>query len=252
MESHIQSYLRFAASSQRDTEQIGPFFATFSHSSENPFLNYAIPDNNAAPSPADVSALISAYEGRGLQPRLEYVERLAPLVESALTTAGFTVEGRFPLMVCTPGAEKALPIPDNIELIVPTSDSEFQDTVTVQHEAYDALPPNFEDVDRLRESLAMGGIAVLARDATTGEPAGAGQLTMPGEMTTEIAGIGVRPSFRRRGIAGALTARLLQEAFGAGISVAFLTPGHDEEARIYSRAGFVPVGEILHISRSRV
>lgn len=252
MESHIQSYLRFAASSQRDTAQIGPFLATFSHSSDNPFLNYAIPDNNATPSPVDIAALISAYEARGLQPRLEYVERLAPLVEPALTAAGFTVEGRFPIMVCTPGAEKDLPIPENIELVLPTSDSELLDTVTVQHEAYDALPPNFEDVERLRESLAMGGIAVLARDATTGEPAGAGQLTVPGEMTTEIAGIGVRPSFRRRGIAGALTARLLREAFAAGVSVAFLTPGHDEEARIYSRAGFVPVGEILHISRSSV
>ncbi|MEG3839684.1 GNAT family N-acetyltransferase [Microcoleus sp. herbarium14] len=252
MDSHIQSYLRFAASSQRDIEQIGPFLATFSRSSANPFLNYAIPDNSAAPSEADVAALISAYEGRGLAPRLEYVARLAPLVEPVLTAAGFIVEGYFPVMVCTPGAEKALPLPENIELVVPTSDSELLDTVTVQHEAYGESAPSCEDVDRLRESLTMGSIAVLARDATTGEPAGAGQLTVPGEMTTEIAGIGVRPSFRRRGIAGALTARLLREAFAAGVSVAFLTPGHDEEARIYSRAGFVPVGEILHISRSTV
>jgi hypothetical protein len=71
MESHIQSYLRFAASSQRDTAQIDPFLATFSHSSDHPFLNYAIPDNNATPSPADIAALISAYEGRGLLPRLD-------------------------------------------------------------------------------------------------------------------------------------------------------------------------------------
>jgi ribosomal protein S18 acetylase RimI-like enzyme len=252
MDSHIQSYLRFAASSQRDTEQIGPFLATFSRSSANPFLNYAIPDNSATPSAADVTALISACEGRGLRPRLEYVERLAPLVEPVLTAAGFTVEGRLPLMVCTPGTEKSLPLPENIELVVPTSDSELRDIVTVQHEAYGELPPSFEDVERLRESLAMGGIAVLARGATTGEPAGAGQFTVPGEMTTEIAGIGVRPSFRRRGIAGAITARLLREAFAAGVSVAFITPGHDEEARIYSRAGFAPVGEILHISRSPV
>jgi len=251
MDSHIQSYLRFAASSQRDTAHIGPFLATFSLSSANPFLNYAIPDNSAAPDRADVAALISAYEVRGLQPRLEYVARLAPLVEPILTATGFTVEGRFPLMVCTPGAEKTLPLPENIELVVPTSDSEIRDTVTVQHEAYGESGPSLDDVDRLRESLTMGSIAVLARDAVTGEPAGAGQLTVPGEMTTEIAGIGVRASFRRRGIAGALTARLLREAFAAGVSVAFLTPGHDEEARIYSRAGFVPVGEILHISRSR-
>jgi len=37
-----------------------------------------------------------------------------------------------------------------------------------------------------------GGIAVLARVATTGEPAGAGVCSVPGNQTTEIAGIGVR------------------------------------------------------------
>ncbi|MEG3975323.1 hypothetical protein QT970_11950 [Microcoleus sp. herbarium8] len=108
MESRIQSYLRFAASQQRDTERIGPFLATFSRHSANPYLNYAIPDDGAAPSLADVNALL------------------------------------------------------------------------------------------------FGG--------------------------------------------GALTARLLREAFDAGVAVAFLMAGHEEEFRVYTRAGFCAIGEILHIS----
>jgi hypothetical protein len=84
MESHIQSYLRVAASHQRDTERIGPFLATFSRANDNPFLNYAIPDDNATPTPADVAALIVAYEKRSRQPRLEYVSQLAPAVEGTL------------------------------------------------------------------------------------------------------------------------------------------------------------------------
>jgi hypothetical protein len=48
--SRIQSYLRFAASQQRDTERIEPFIATFNRYNDNPFLNYAIPDDNAVPS----------------------------------------------------------------------------------------------------------------------------------------------------------------------------------------------------------
>jgi hypothetical protein len=111
MESRIQSYLRFAASQQRDTEQIGPFLATFSRHSANPYLNYAIPDDEAAPSLADVNALIAAYSVRGRKPRLEYVAKLAPAVEETLISAGFTVEGRLPLMTCTPGSEKLLPLP---------------------------------------------------------------------------------------------------------------------------------------------
>lgn len=49
MNDQIQSYLRFAASQHRETEQIGSFLATFDRHSANPFLNYAIPDNDATP-----------------------------------------------------------------------------------------------------------------------------------------------------------------------------------------------------------
>ena len=148
MQSRIQSYLRFAASQQRDTEQIGPFLATFSRHSANPYLNYAIPDDGAAPSLADVKALIAAYSVRGRKPRLEYVAKLAPAVEETLISAGFTVEGRLPLMTCTPGSEKLLPLPPDIELIVPVSEAEILGTAAAQHEAFTEAAPTPEDVDR--------------------------------------------------------------------------------------------------------
>jgi hypothetical protein len=124
MESRIQSCLRIAASHQRDTERIGPFLATFSRSNDNPFLNYAIPDDNATPSPTDVAALIIAYEKRSRKPLLEYVPQLAPAVEGALIEAGFEVEGHLSLMTCVPGL-KQIPVPPGIELIVPVSDIDF-------------------------------------------------------------------------------------------------------------------------------
>src|SRR4028118_1775055 len=248
MESRIQSYLRFAASQQRDTERIGPFLATFSRHSANPYLNYAIPDDGAAPGLADVKALIAAYSVRGRKPRLEYVAKLAPAVEETLISADFTVEGRLPLMTCTPGSEKLLPLPPDIELIVPVSEAEILGTAAVQHEAFTEAVPSPEDVDSLRKTLAAGGIAVLARVAATGEPAGAGMFTVPAHQTTEIAGIGVRVPFRRRGIAGALTARLLREAFDAGVRGALFTAAGAVGSRGYSRAGFCAGGEILHIS----
>lgn len=54
MNTRIQSYLRFAASQHRHTEQISSFLATFDRHSDNPFLNYA-PDNAATPSLTDVT-----------------------------------------------------------------------------------------------------------------------------------------------------------------------------------------------------
>jgi ribosomal protein S18 acetylase RimI-like enzyme len=248
MESRIQSYLRVAASRQRDTERVGSFLATFSRSNDNPFLNYAIPDDNATPSPADVVALIAAYEKRLRQPRLEYVARLAPAVEGVLIDAGFCVEGRLPLMTCTPESAQSLPVPPGIELILPVSDADLFATVSVQNEAYGAPPPDSSAIAQLRNSLEAGGIAVLARTTETAEPVGAGVCSIPYNQTTEIAGIGVRAAFRRRGVAGALTTRLVQEAFAVDIAVPFLMAAHEAEKRIYDRAGFSGVGEILHIS----
>ena len=251
MNTRIQSYLRFAASQQRDTEQIGSFLATFNRDNANPFLNYAIPDNDAIPSLSDVNALIAAYKRRDRTPRLEYIAELAPAVEEMLTSAGFTVEGRLPLMTCTPGSEQCLPVPPGIELILPDSEAEMLATVTVQNEVYGDDPPSPEDAKRLQNNIAAGGIAVLARVVATGEPVGAGVFSVPGNQTTEIAGIGVKCSFRRRGIAAALTTRLVREAFDAGMSLAFLMAAHEAERRIYTRAGFSTISEILHISLPR-
>jgi GNAT superfamily N-acetyltransferase len=260
VESRIQSYLRIAASHQRETAQIGPFLATFSPSSDDPFLNYAIPNDNAQPSPAEVNALIAAYEKRSRQPRLEYVSQLAPAVEMALLDAGFCIEGNLPLMTCIPGSEQMLPVPPGVELILPVSDSprerlrqrDLLATVTVQHEAYGAQPPDSAAIDRLRTSLAAGGIAVLAQIVATGEAIGAGVCTVPSSGTTEIAGIGVRAAFRRQGVAGAIVSRLVQTAIAAGVEVPFLMAAHTAEARIYQRAGFAEIGKILHISHPQI
>jgi GNAT superfamily N-acetyltransferase len=249
MESRIQSYLRIAASHQRETAQIGPFLATFSPSSDDPFLNYAIPDDKSTPSATDVKDLIIAYETRSRQPRLEYVSQLAPAVEMVLLDAGFGVEGHLPLMTCLPGSEQLLPVPPGVELILPVTDDDLLATVAVQHEAYGAPPPDAAAIDRLRISLAAGGIAVLARTAI-GEPIGAGVCTVPSDCTTEIAGIGVRAAFRRRGVAGSIVSRLVREAVARGVTLPFLMAAHAAEARIYQRAGFVEIGKILHISRS--
>lgn len=251
MESRIQSYLRVAASHGRETERIGPFLATFTTHNDNPYLNYAIPDDNATPSPADVAALIAAYERRSRKPRLEYISNLAPAVEGALLEAGFEVEGRTPLMVCAPGSEQSVPTPPGIKLVVPATDDEIRGIMMAQNEAYGETlnTPGDEAIASFRANLAEGMIAVLARIEATGEPAGGGVGTIPHDGITEIAGIGVRETYRRRGIAAALTTRLLQEAFKAGVTLPFLMAAAEAEERIYARAGFTTIGDTLHISR---
>jgi ribosomal protein S18 acetylase RimI-like enzyme len=243
----IQPYLRAAASRGRDTLQVGPFLATINPATEHPYLNYAIPDDGAAPTAADVHALIAAYRQRGRVPRLEYLPAVAPAAEAALTAGGFAVEARLPLMTCTPGGVAVLPPPVGVELVLARSDDELLATATVQAAAFDEPAPCAEAISSLCQTLEVGGIVVLARELATGEPAGGGLCLAPVDGVAEVAGIGVAERFRRRGIAAALTARLAAEAFAAGVTTAFLTPGDDGAGRAYARAGLAATTRMLHL-----
>src|SRR6185312_5383970 len=113
------------------------------------------------------------------------------------------------------------------------------------HEAYgEPAPATAEDARGIRDLLAAGGLAVLARDAVTGEPAGGGIATAVADGVTELAGFGVRERWRRRGIAGAITGYLLRSAAAEGVHTAFLTPGGAEAERVYARAGFAATTEM--------
>jgi ribosomal protein S18 acetylase RimI-like enzyme len=190
---------------------------------------------------------VAAYSRRERKPRLEYVPSLAPEVEPALLARGFEVEGRLPLMTYE-GAGADAPTPDGIELVEARSDDELRGVATVQWEAYGEtgeLPQRV--VEGLRRTVEAGGVAVLARDGATKEAAGGGLCTGPYEAT-ELTSIGVRNSFRRRGIAEAMARRLAREMHSRGNDGVFLMAAGEREARIYERAGFTTVSEILHIS----
>jgi GNAT superfamily N-acetyltransferase len=248
VDSAIQAHLRAAAAGGgRDVERLGPFLATFDRTSDYPYLSYAIPDDGAEPAAADVAALRPAFEARGRVPRLEYLPAVAPAAEAALLAGGFAVEARLPLMTLGPGEGLELAAPEGIALGLPDADADLLDGGAVADEAFgDVREPALEGLARTRRLLAAGGLAVLARDAS-GEAVGWGLCTPPRGGATELVGIAVRASHRRRGIAGAITARLAREALARGVTTAFLTPGDDGAGRVYARAGFAPRSWMLHL-----
>ncbi|HET8970635.1 MAG TPA: GNAT family N-acetyltransferase [Candidatus Nanopelagicales bacterium] len=65
----------------------------------------------------------------------------------------------------------------------------------------------------------------------------------PLEDVTEIVGVAVLPTYRRRGIGALLTAALTRDAGEGGADVVMLTAGSDCAARVYEGIGFVRVGE---------
>lgn len=247
MERQIQSCLRHAATRGRDTRRVGPFLATFTPRNANPFLNYAIPDEEAAPSPEEIASLIAVFQRRQCIPRLEYLPQVVPAVEPALLASHFSVEERMPLMTCSAEQFHLPPLPADIELLIPMTDAELLALVTVQNEAYGEAAPGIDVVGQQRAFLEAGGMAVLARDSLTGEAVGGGICNVPFDRTTELSSVGVRLSYRRRGIAAAVTARLVQLAWTAGVSTIFLMAAHEAEARIYARIGFQRIGEVLDL-----
>ena len=105
------------------------------------------------------------------------------------------------------------PRPEGVELLTPSTDEELRGATAAQSEAFGGPPLSGANAERMRATIAAGGIAVAARELATGTIVGAGVCTPPADEVAELAGIGVQAAHRRRGIAGALRARLAQEAF---------------------------------------
>jgi predicted GNAT family acetyltransferase len=116
------------------------------------------------------------------------------------------------------------------------------------NEAFEIPETTEHDVARSRRLLDRGGLVAAAVDTATGEFVGAGEIGGPHEGVAEVAGIAVRPSHRRRGIGGAVTALLTRAGRDVGITLPYLTPADDAAARVYARIGYRKVGEALYIS----
>jgi ribosomal protein S18 acetylase RimI-like enzyme len=247
--TRIQHYLRVVAPIGREHEQVGPFLATFTPHSDNPYLNYALPDEGAEPNDDQVAALVDAYARRRRRPRLEYIPSCAPAVEPRLLAVAFVIEGRLPVMVTDTRHLGSGPDPQGFDLRFPTTDDELYNMALVQADAFDDPEvPSRDVVARRRAALADGALAVIAVERTSGAVVGAGSCAPVRDGLTEVAAIGVSAVCRRRGIGGALARHLGREAISGGADVPWLMAAGDGERRIYERAGYRAIGEILHIS----
>lgn len=243
----VHAYLRALAGPRG--HRVGPFLASFDDHDAGLFRNYAVPDDGVHPTPDQVAELIAAFTGRDRTPRLEYLPDLCPAVEPALVALGFAPERRLPVMTCPPMDAVAPPVNGEIELSLATTDEHLRQVAEAQNEAYGQPETTAHDVARLRRTLDRGGLVALALNTATSRGVGGGLCAPPHGGVSELAAIGVRTPYRRRGIATALTALLTQACPTVGITTPFLTPAGEVEERLYRYVGYRPVTEMLHISR---
>ncbi|MEU2667489.1 GNAT family N-acetyltransferase [Streptomyces sp. NPDC007164] len=247
MDADVQTHARTLALRSPDHLRVGPFTVRYNPNWSIKYANYAIPDQDAEPTPADLDALVAAFREHDRLPRLEFLPGSAPAVEPALLAAGFTVENRAPVMACAPD-ELLTPKPvESLAIAEPATAAEFDAAALVQHHGYGGTgEPEGGEAEWLRTAAAGGGVAALA--TIDGVPVGAGGCSVPVDGLTELAGLAVADAYRRRGIGAALSAHLTATAFGRGCRVVWLEPGDADVERIYAAIGYRRVGEKLNIS----
>jgi GNAT superfamily N-acetyltransferase len=247
----IAAYMR-AAMGQRPGRRTGPFTAGLDPHSDDPMRNYAVPDQGARPTAADVDALIAMFRSGQRIPRLEYIEESAPASWPALAAAGFTVERRTPVMIATPDHHLTPRSPAGITIRQAASHADLAVAATVQHHAYQMPdPPGPHDIARLSRLVQRGGLVAIAVDDVSGAVTGSGLVDVASPPAAadvgELAAVGVLTAYRRRGIASAISAHLARTAHARGIGLVFLEAEPGEE-QIYRHTGFTDATTKLWIS----
>ncbi|MBB5113582.1 GNAT family N-acetyltransferase [Micromonospora echinospora] len=228
--------------------EVGPFVIGLDPTTTSPHINYAAPRPGTTATEADVTALVAAFRAAGRRPRLEYVTRCAPGLEALLTAVGFAVEARHTYLLCVPGTLAAAPTPARLDLREPDTDPQRAALISAQNEAFGGEPAASDaDVARLRRQQDAGGVAVMAVTGD-GTCAGGGGAAQPVDAVSEVAGIAVRPPYRRRGLASAITADITRRLFTTGAEVAWLEASGEDSWRVYERVGYRPAGERLYIA----
>jgi ribosomal protein S18 acetylase RimI-like enzyme len=248
----LEGYMRRGAGEGRETVEVPPFVAFLDPEDPLCYFNYAHPlesitghlDLLRRHLAEPLAALRALFVSRQRTPRFEYVEQFAPDLGAALAAAGFSLEGRYPLLVCDPQSYRAAPEVRGLEiqrLTVGSRSSDLREFVVVERQGFNhRVTEDVTDADceDLRESMRRGSLAFLAR--LNGQSAGIASCTVPLDGLTELAGIATLPEYRRHGIASAITAAAAQAAFGCGVEAAFLTAGDAQAGRVYQRVGFRP------------
>ena len=237
LSDRVQQYLRAVVAREREPISAGAFVLYAHPTDAHPFLNYAIPKAGARAGGG--AELMRAASERRLVPRLEYLEICFPWVEDALTASGFTREARLRVMTCTPDRLAASETP--VELMRLKPESPFvRPMLTVTGAAFGEPPPDDTAVARWH-----GNTVIALKE---GDLLGSASWTTVIDGVSEVVGVAVAEQVRRCGIGTALTIAATRGAFVDGASLAVLTPGDDDSAHVYARAGFRGATTMLHLS----
>ena len=256
----IEGYFDAAPRESAAVEAHGPFTIFVSHA---PWPYYARPrlhrdgdgDDHRGISAADVRQVVRRQRELGVAICVEWQQDLVPELATAAVEAGLSVRLR-PLLVHDRSVHVPLGLDSwNIDVLT-AGEPEIERIRAVAAvgwrqvdtsvgpagaSARDDEPLDVAGADFSRAELADGRRSMAVVRSERDGAVAVGTHRPCGDVS-EIVGVAVLPAFRRRGLATALTAVLVDDAYARGAETVMLTAESDAVARIYERGGFRRIG----------
>ena len=239
----IDQYLNAVPRPNCDVVEVPPFTIFFRRDSEMTEITYARPTSPLVGELTKAFTEVKAeFAKRKRTCRWEFIEDLFPTLPALLLKHGFAEPITRPLLAVTRDTFICESNSD-IEIIkIGKAEASVVDKVVGASFGDEDVDPN-EPIDMesgyLLGMIDRGCSAYAAK--IDGRIVGGG-VHSPVDDTTELAGIGVLPAYRRRGVAGALSAALVADAFERGCECVFLSAADEAVQRVYARIGFVRIG----------
>ena len=245
LERLLASVAEIAERGDRERVRVAPFTAFVDDVRSLKYFSFALPDVGAgADAAAALAPLREAFAARDRNARIECFEELFPDLAAVLEADGWVLSERLPVMICTAADHVTPSAPDGlvVESVGPqSSDGQITEYHVAMRTGFgDDEPVTPAMIERMR---AGPSFAVAGR--LDGQVVGTANCTQPALGVVEVGGVATLPEYRRRGIAGALTAATVSKAFAAGAEMAWLTAADEGAERIYARAGFRVAGTQL-------
>ncbi len=236
-----------------DTEEIGPF-TLFVARSGWPYYARPARRQTTPVTVADVELVLARQRELAVPQSIEWVGEAAPDLAATVEAAGVRVE-QCPLLVLDGAprgnaAHARILSSDERDVLVASraavsaafsaGGTAVGDEGTESRDA--SLDSPFAAItESVVARIDAGELTTAAAFAPDAGPVGGGSYS-PVAGVAEIAGVGVLPAYRRRGLAAQVTYLLAADALARGATTVFCSAQSDDVARVYEGVGFVRVG----------
>lgn len=244
----LQAYLRASAHTQYRSIPVPPFTVFIQPNEALIYFNYAIPDEAIAADSAEardsLELLKAVFLRENRTPRFEFIGEYTPHLPVLLREAGFTEESNLPLMLCTAETLVFPPPIEGFTVLQLQADSPSEAMIAHSRVAHYGFMGDSEWKAEYEIGLPEEKAAAVAKGMglfvgyLDGEAVAVATYGVPYDGITELAGVATLPAYRRRGLAGYLSAIATQHAFANGVTLALLSAGDEGASRVYERIGY--------------